>query len=68
MEKFIYEARPYIYGAISFYALFLSHNSGLMIASGIALGICCLWILNRRASYREQAAIIAKKMSHKKRY
>lgn len=67
MEKLFYESRPYIYGGISFYALFLSHNSYLMIGSGIALAICCLTIVNRRYDYRTQMAIIEKKMKNAKK-
>lgn len=67
MEKLIYEGRPYAYGALSFYALVMSHNSALMIACGLALGACCALIFNRRSSYRVQAAIINRKMQQVKR-
>jgi len=67
MEKFIYESRPYLYGALSFYALILSHNSALMVACGIALAVCCVWVLNRRTAHRAQEAIIARKMKYAKK-
>ncbi|MBC7464596.1 MAG: hypothetical protein H7256_01265 [Bdellovibrio sp.] len=67
MEKLIYEARPYFYGALSFYALVMSHNSPLMIACGLALGVCCALIISRRSGYRAQAAIISRRMQQIKR-
>lgn len=67
MEKLMYEARPYVYGALSFYALFLSHNSTLMIVSGLALACCCAKVASLRIGHRAQVAIINRKINAQKK-
>jgi hypothetical protein len=64
MEKLMYESRPYLYGALAFYAIVLSHNSLLMVASGLALASCCYLVSIRRYQHRTQAAIIERKLQN----
>jgi hypothetical protein len=45
MEPKFYEARPYIYICLAFYALAISHNSKLMISSGVLLFLTGVWVL-----------------------
>lgn len=53
-SKLLYEARPYFYGAISFYALVLSKPNTLMIVSGVMMGLCCLIVSSMRYQYRKE--------------
>lgn len=55
-KKTLYEMRPYFYGVLSIYAVFLSKNSPLMIVSGIMMGACCVWVSCLRYMYRKQLA------------
>jgi hypothetical protein len=57
MEQFFYENRPAIYGLISFYALFISRNSALMIVSGLILLGCALRVYFLRREYKKGALI-----------
>lgn len=57
MEKFLYENRPMIYGLIAFYAIFVSRNSFLMVASGLVLLYCSVRIYKMRHDYKKLAII-----------
>lgn len=57
MEQFFYENRPTIYGLISFYALFISRNSALMVVSGLVLLGCAIRIQLLRREYKKGALI-----------
>ncbi len=54
-KRFLYEARPYIYGVIGFYALVISRQGTVMIISGVLMSLCCLFISSMRYQYRKSA-------------
>lgn len=55
MEKFIYEAKPYIYGLVSIVALYNGKGSVLMTASGLVMGLACISIGMLRHDSRTMA-------------
>lgn len=56
MSKLIYELRPYIYGTLAVYAVFLSKYSVLMLVSGSMMAISCVWVSYLRYTYRKSLA------------
>lgn len=66
MEEKLYEAKPYIYLALSFYALVISHSSLLMIVSGGLLFGTGIWVFRMRQQYRHYYREMAKLKSQYK--
>ena len=52
LEEKLYEARPFVYFVLSFYALVLSRSSSLMVVSGAILLLAGGWVLKMRNDYR----------------
>ena len=55
-----YEARPFAYATISFYALAYSKNSLLMTLSGGVLALCCVLVFVLRFDNRRHMARLHK--------
>ncbi len=67
MEEKIYEARPYIYLGLSFYAIVVSHSSALMVFSGALLFMTGAWVVKMRSEYRYYYRQLAKLQSEQRR-
>jgi hypothetical protein len=52
MEEKIYEARPFFYLVLAFYALAISRNSPVMVVSGLLLLLAGVWVWRLRHNYR----------------